>query len=84
MHPRVKQKWETLYQGINIDQLGCLFYNAVFCTRRFNLVFVNMIFSPGFPLTNFESHQYLYKNFLIIFIQTVYLMYITSTTPHSQ
>ena len=82
--PEVAQKWDTLYQGINIDQLSCLFYNAIFCIRRFNIVVVNMIFSPGLPLTNFDRHQYLYKNFAIIFIQTVYVIYIASTRPHSE
>jgi len=59
-------------------------YNAVFCVRRFNIVLVNMFFSPGFPLSNFEQHHYLMKNFCFIFIQTVYLMYIADTKPHSE
>ena len=66
--PEFAQEWDALYKGFNTEQLGCLFYHAVFCTRRFHIVFINMIFSPGFPLTNFDQHQYLLKNFFFIFI----------------
>merc|ERR1712176_754015 len=78
------KKWSTLYQGINMNQLSALFYNAIFCVRRFHIVLVNLLFSPGFPLTNFEQHQYLFKDFCFIFIQTIYVMYIADARPHSQ
>jgi len=52
--PSFKKKWETLYQGIDTHQLSSLMYYAVFCVRRFQLVLINLVFSPGFPLTNFE------------------------------
>ena len=51
----VANKWDTIYQGIHTDKLGTLFYNAVFCVRRFNIVLINMFFSPGFPLSNFKQ-----------------------------
>jgi len=81
--PQFAQKWDTLYQGIDTAQLSSLLYNAVFCIRRFNIVLVNMVFSPGFPMTNFQQHHYLFKNFLFIFIQTLYVMYIADSRPHS-
>ena len=42
-----------------------------------------MIFSPGFPITDFEQHQYLMKQFAFIIIQTVYVIYIFDTRPHT-
>ena len=60
-----------------------MIYNAIFCLRRFYIVFVNMIFSPGFPGTDFAQHQYLFKQFAFIFIQTAYLLYVTDTRPHT-
>lgn len=82
--PQFAQKWSTLYQGIDMNKLSALFYNAIFCVRRFNIVLVNMFFSPGFPLSNFEQHHYLLKNLCFILIQTIYVMYIADTRPHSE
>ena len=82
--PAIKGKWETLYQGIHTDSLGALLYNAVFCVRRFDVVLVNMIFSPGFPLTNFDHHMYVFKNIAFLFIQSAYLIYIMQTRPHTR
>ena len=48
------QRWGTLYQGIHKNKIIALIYNAVFCLRRFEIVLVNMFFSPGFPLSNFD------------------------------
>lgn len=45
---------------------------------------INLVFSPGFPLTNFEQHQYLAKCIAIIILQTAYVMYIVFAKPHSQ
>ena len=58
-------------------------YNSVFCVRRFLLVLVNVIFSPGFPLVNFEHNHYLYKNLLFILVQTIYVGYVWDTKPHT-
>ena len=54
--PQFARKWDALYAGFQTDKLISLFYNAVFCLRRFDIVLVNMIFSPGFPGTNFSQH----------------------------
>ena len=54
--PDFAQKWETLYQGIHLNSKAALVYNAIFCLRRFYIVFVNMIFSPGFTGTEFEQN----------------------------
>ena len=51
--------------------------------RRFYIVFINMIFSPGFPITNFGQHQYLLKQFFFVFIQTAYVLYVTDAQPHT-
>ena len=58
-------------------------YNAVFCIRRFDIVLVNMFFSPGFPLSNFDHHQYLFKNLAFILIQTSYVIYVADAKPHT-
>lgn len=79
----VANKWDTIYQGIHTDKLGTLFYNAVFCVRRFNIVLINMFFSPGFPLSNFKQDQYLFKNFAFIGVQTAYIMYVWDQKPHT-
>ena len=81
--PKFAQRWDTLYQGIHQNYKGALFYNAIFCLRRFYLVLINMIFSPGFPITNFEQHQYLMKQFAFIIVQTLYIIYIFDTKPHT-
>lgn len=59
-------------------------YNSVFCLRRSYIVFVNLIFSPGFPLTGFENHQYVAKNMAILFVQTLYIIYIMYSMPHTE
>ena len=51
--------------------------------RRFYIVFVNMIFSPGFPITDFGQHQFLLKQFLFVYIQTAYVLYVTDAKPHT-
>ena len=56
LEPKFAQRWDTLYQGIHQDEKEDLLYNAIFCLRRFYIVFVNMILSPGFPGINFEQH----------------------------
>lgn len=81
--PSYKRKWETLYQGIDMQQLSSLMYYPIFCVRRFQLVLINLVLSPGFPLTNFEQHQYLAKDFAFIILQTAYFMYIVHAQPHS-
>ena len=53
---KFSQRWDTLYQGIHLYKRPSLLYNAIFSVRRFDIVFINMFFSPGFPLSNFESH----------------------------
>ena len=77
------QRWDTLYQGIHLNNMAALLYNAVFCLRRFQIVLVNMVFSPGFPLTRFDQHQYLFKQFAFIIIQSAYLIYVADTKPHT-
>ena len=42
-----------------------------------------MIFSPDFPLSNIDHHQYLFKQFGFIIVQTVYVIYIADTWPHT-
>ena len=42
-----------------------------------------MFFSPGFPISNFEQHQYLFKQFAFIIIQTAYILYVSDTKPHT-
>jgi hypothetical protein len=76
-------KFDALYQGIHTNRMSALIYNAVFCVRRFDIVLVNMIFSPGFPIFNWESHQYVFKNLAFLFVQYCYVAYIITSKPHT-
>ena len=58
-------------------------YNSVFCVRRFLFVLINVVFSPGFPLVNFEYNHYLFKNLCFILVQTIYVGYVWDTRPHT-
>lgn len=80
----VSKKWGTLYQGIHTNQLSALMYNAVFCARRFDIVLVNMLFSPNFPLTGFSYHQYVFKCMSFLIVQTFYVFYIMHSKPHTE
>ena len=41
----MKRKYLTLYEDINTDEKESLVYNVVFCARRFDIVFINVIFT---------------------------------------
>ena len=79
---RFDQRHGTLYQGISTDRRAALIYNVIFCARRFDIVFINIVFSAGSPLTNFSHHHYFAKIVLLLWVQTAYLVYIWSTRPH--
>lgn len=59
-------------------------YNSVFSVRRFDIVLLNVIFSPGSPVFNIEHNHFLLKNFGFLFIQTIYVMYVWNTKPHTR
>ena len=63
-----RKKWDALYQGLHTNSKAALMYNSVFCVRRSYIVFANLIFSPGFALTDFTNHQYVFKNMAILFV----------------
>lgn len=64
--------------------MSALVYNAVFAVRRFDIVLVNMIFSPGCPLFNWDNHQYVFKNLAFLFVQYCYIAYIIYSKPHTE
>ena len=80
----MKQKFETLYHGIHTNKLQALIYKSIFCVRRFNIVLVNIIFSPGFPFTSFKQNPFLIKIFFILLIQTIYAKYVWNIKPHTK
>ena len=80
----VKQKYSTLYDEIEVDSKMCLFYNVIFCVRRFDIVFINVIWSENSPLRMTDGgNNYLFKIFSFLIIQTIYVIYILETMPHT-
>ena len=77
-------KWDTLFQGIRTESKSALIYNSIFSIRRAWIVLLNIFFTPGFPLSNFEENQFLLKIMGFIFVQTCYLFYILHTKPHTR
>ena len=81
----MKNEFETLYLGFYTNKLQALLYNAIFCIRRLDIVFINIVLSPGFPLIEkFEHNPYLIKILCFLLIQTIYVMYVWETKPHTR
>ena len=83
MKPEVFRKYSTLYQEILTDSKQCLLYNVVFCIRRFHIVLVNVFFSQHFLKETFTTDNYLLKIFSFLVIQSIYIVYIWETMPHT-
>ena len=80
----VKQKHQTIYDGIEIDSKLSLFYNAIFCIRRFDIVLINVVFSGNFPVKLVEGNSFLYKILFFLGIQSAYVIYIIDSWPHTE
>ena len=82
MEPKVKSKFDALYDFIDTNSKKALLYNPIFCMRRFYIVAINVILNAECPWTNFETNRYLYKIFFFLLLQSLYLFYIADTKPH--
>ena len=80
--PRKMRKFSSIYDGIDFDSRQALLYSTIFSLRRFYIVYVNVAFNAGFPLTNYSQPRYLYKIACFFLVQTLYLVYISDTQPH--
>ena len=69
---------------MKLDSFKSLAYNAVYATRHFNLVVVNILLTSGSPFTGISRSWHLQKIFCLIVIQIIYLSYIHITRPHDQ
>ena len=81
--PEIKTKYITLYTDINTDEKESLLYNVVFCARRFDIVFINVVFSAN-SLTSTETNHYLPKILCFLVIQSAYVIYILEAKPHTK
>ena len=52
-------KFSTLYQGIKLNSLQALCYNAIFSVRRLDIVLMNVYFTANSPLSNIDRTFYL-------------------------
>ena len=77
------QRHSTIFQGIKTESKVALLYYVTFCLRRFDLVLVNFYFSPSFPLSDWASHAYLLKVIVFLIMQTMYIVYIIDSKPHT-
>ena len=83
MEPVFKKKFSTLYDGMYTNGKLTLLYNTIFCMRRFFIVVINVALNSGFPLTNFERNQFLFKIVLFLLLQSLYVIYILDVMPHT-
>ena len=51
--------------------------------RRFYIVLINIMLNAECPWTNFEQSRMLYKIILFLLVQSLYIMYIYETRPHT-
>ena len=80
---KFKTAFNSLFNGIQTRSKQALIYEAIFCIRRFFIVFVNISLSSNVPLNNFVKHRYLFKILIFIGIQSIYLWYVNDTRPHT-
>lgn len=75
-----KKKHETIYQGINTGSKEALLYYSIFSIKRFYIVLINVAFSSR---EVGEKNNYLLKIILFLVLQSIYLLYIFDTRPHT-
>ena len=71
----MKEKYESMYDGIKTDKLKSALYTTVFCTRRLTLVLILLVMQEREPLILI----YLY---LLIF--TLNFIYLTSAQANTE
>ena len=77
-----KERYHALYDGIKIESKSSLAYQAIFAVRRWDLIFINMVFTKDFPMFYLSRSFYLEKVISFLIVQLFYIFYIHLVKPH--